>query len=305
MQQQPKTLAPQPAPQQLKPLEPQRQQLKPPTAQTEQLASQQQLSSQTAANTLFERQQQWLKEKQVAVMSNLVNDHPQFMTSDEFERFTQAYNEADSNGTGKISGQMARSIFLMSLLSNDKLMRVWKLCDLDRDGQLTRREFLLGCWLIVWMLRKGRDFPPRTLTRNQLEWTRYAPSTTSTQQPTVTPRGTRSNSTAATGAAATPPPTSLGKPKQQQQQPTQPNAIDLFQYSQSEQGKEFTQSATSFSQTPAGQKIGSAAWENRDQIYAASQTPAGKQATAAVWDSRDQFAKAGTAGMKSASTPAK
>lgn len=267
------------------------------------------LSKQTSVS-LFEKQQKWLQLRQQATTGQLLADKPSFMIDAEYERFSQAFDEAiSSSGRDKLPGQVGRSIFMMSLLSNEKLRRVWRLCDVDRDGELTRREFLLGCWLIVWMLRKDREYPPSVLTRNQIEWVRFKPPSAApadSSKPTnITTQAKGTGNSLLPNGNSKPPltvPRNSGAPNATASQRQPPNEMDIMQYSMgTEQGRQTTTAAVEFSQTSTGKAVGSAVWDNRDQIYAASQTPAGKKMTAAAWDNRDQIAKTGAANMKAAS----
>jgi len=59
---------------------------------------------------------------------------------------------------GYLSGQQSKEAFLRSGLSNDILGNIFKLCDLDHDGNLDLPEFSIGMHLINHV-RGGSTLP--------------------------------------------------------------------------------------------------------------------------------------------------
>ena len=57
-----------------------------------------------------------------------------------------------------MKGDQVRAIWLRSGLDNTALGKVWALVDAGRDGWLSKREFVVGMWLIDERL-KGFAFP--------------------------------------------------------------------------------------------------------------------------------------------------
>ena len=49
---------------------------------------------------------------------------------------------------GKLSGAKAKKEMVKSKLPNTVLAKIWKLADIDRDGQLDQGEFALAMYLI-------------------------------------------------------------------------------------------------------------------------------------------------------------
>lgn len=59
---------------------------------------------------------------------------------------------------GKISGRIAKEHMLQSKLPNSVLGKIWKLSDIDKDGQLDSDEFALANYLINLKL-EGHELP--------------------------------------------------------------------------------------------------------------------------------------------------
>ena len=59
---------------------------------------------------------------------------------------------------GKVSGAKAKKEMVKSKLPNSVLGKVWKLSDVDKDGQLDKDEFALAMHLIQVKL-DGHDLP--------------------------------------------------------------------------------------------------------------------------------------------------
>jgi len=59
---------------------------------------------------------------------------------------------------GKIGGRVAKEHMLKSKLPNSVLGKIWKLSDIDKDGQLDSDEFALASYLINLKL-DGHELP--------------------------------------------------------------------------------------------------------------------------------------------------
>lgn len=59
---------------------------------------------------------------------------------------------------GKVSGTSAKAEMVKSKLPNSVLGKIWKLADVDKDGQLDADEFALAMHLINVKL-EGHDLP--------------------------------------------------------------------------------------------------------------------------------------------------
>eukprot|EP00124_Ichthyophonus_hoferi_P005924 Ihof_evm1s1048 gene=Ihof_evmTU1s1048 len=71
------------------------------------------------------------------------------ITHQEKLRYKQQFNAHDRNRMGKITGVQARRIFVHeSRLPQDVLARIWNLSDVDKDGNLSRNEFILAQHLV-------------------------------------------------------------------------------------------------------------------------------------------------------------
>lgn len=60
---------------------------------------------------------------------------------------------------GKLTGRVAKEHMLKSKLPNSVLGKIWKLADVDQDGQLDMEEFALANYLINLKL-DGHELPP-------------------------------------------------------------------------------------------------------------------------------------------------
>ncbi|XP_011405599.1 PREDICTED: ralBP1-associated Eps domain-containing protein 1-like [Amphimedon queenslandica] len=64
----------------------------------------------------------------------------------------------ETEGSGFLSGDKARDFFMKSNLPVSELSRIWKLSDINKDGQLNFDEFIIAMKLVL-MRRKGHDIP--------------------------------------------------------------------------------------------------------------------------------------------------
>ena len=63
--------------------------------------------------------------------------------------------------TGKLSTANAKEALLKSGLARDALFKIWKLADIDQDGQFDAEEFAVAKHLIDCHLNAGMEIPDR------------------------------------------------------------------------------------------------------------------------------------------------
>lgn len=73
-------------------------------------------------------------------------------------KYTQLFNQVDTNRTGFLTGIQARNILVNSGLSNQHLANIWNLSDIDKDGNLTSEEFILSMHLVD-RVKAGETLP--------------------------------------------------------------------------------------------------------------------------------------------------
>lgn len=73
-------------------------------------------------------------------------------------KYTQLFNNTDSNRLGYLTGPQARNIMVMTKLPQAILAQIWNLSDMDSDGKLSCDEFVLSMHLCEMGLR-GEPIP--------------------------------------------------------------------------------------------------------------------------------------------------
>ncbi|KAJ3029914.1 UNVERIFIED_CONTAM: hypothetical protein HDU68_010697 [Siphonaria sp. JEL0065] len=86
------------------------------------------------------------------------------VTPQEKAQYDNVFKTWDPNGSGYISGDRARQIFMQSGLSDDILGHIWTLADTQNSGKLDSNEFAVAMHLIH-AKRAGKDLP-KTLPAN-------------------------------------------------------------------------------------------------------------------------------------------
>jgi EH domain-containing protein 1 len=90
--------------------------------------------------------------------------------ADEDPDFWQHYESIDSNlyvqqfqslspVDGKVSGAALKPVLMSTGLPMDSLSKLWKLCDIDKDGKMDLDEFALCMHLVDTMRTKGIPMP--------------------------------------------------------------------------------------------------------------------------------------------------
>ncbi|BEJ13329.1 hypothetical protein CspHIS471_0305030 [Cutaneotrichosporon sp. HIS471] len=83
---------------------------------------------------------------------------PWALSRQEKKDYDQIFRAWDTRGDGFITGDMAREVFGQSGLSQDDLMKVWNLSDVDNRGKLNLPEFHIAMGLIYRALN-GNEIP--------------------------------------------------------------------------------------------------------------------------------------------------
>ncbi|KAH9305243.1 hypothetical protein KI387_009647, partial [Taxus chinensis] len=73
-------------------------------------------------------------------------------------KYTNVFNEVDTDRDGKITGEQARDLFLSWRLPREVLKQVWDLSDQDGDSMLSLKEFCIALYLME-RYREGRSLP--------------------------------------------------------------------------------------------------------------------------------------------------
>lgn len=68
--------------------------------------------------------------------------------SEEITKYGLIFKREDSGASGFISGQQAFTLFSRSKLPSMELAQIWELSDQDKDGKLTKDEFVIAMWYI-------------------------------------------------------------------------------------------------------------------------------------------------------------
>ncbi len=87
------------------------------------------------------------------------------------KRFSQTFAEAcaaQGEGVDRLGKAEAGAVLTMSGLPTETLLQIWSLADVDGDGVLDRREYLICCWLVQRSVQKQLP-PPASLPAQLLE----------------------------------------------------------------------------------------------------------------------------------------
>ncbi|XP_067945565.1 ralBP1-associated Eps domain-containing protein 1-like [Watersipora subatra] len=83
------------------------------------------------------------------------------INNEQREYYINQFTGMQSDLTSTIKGPVAKEFFERSKLSNNELSKIWKLSDVNRDGELTLQEFCTAMHLVV--LRRNQVELPTTL----------------------------------------------------------------------------------------------------------------------------------------------
>ncbi|WVN89977.1 uncharacterized protein L203_105207 [Cryptococcus depauperatus CBS 7841] len=107
----------------------------------------------------FAQAQQPLQQTFQSLLQNPSVDTPKIpwtLSRQEKKDYDQIFRAWDQKGEGFISGEMAREVFGQSGLSQDDLMKIWNLSDVDNRGKLNLPEFHVAMGLIYRALNGNR-----------------------------------------------------------------------------------------------------------------------------------------------------
>jgi hypothetical protein len=71
-------------------------------------------------------------------------------------QFEGQFNSNQSGGF--VSGNAAKAVLSSSGVPKTALRKIWELSDIDKDGQLDKKEFII-CLYLVDMVKKGQELP--------------------------------------------------------------------------------------------------------------------------------------------------
>lgn len=77
---------------------------------------------------------------------------------EELEQYHNIFNTVDLDGCGYVDGDVGKELFERSQLDTADLLHIWRLCDADRDGRLSREEFTHAMAVLV-RRRQGLELP--------------------------------------------------------------------------------------------------------------------------------------------------
>jgi len=77
---------------------------------------------------------------------------------EELEQYHNIFNFVDLDGCGYVDGDVGKELFERSQLDTADLLHIWRLCDADRDGRLSREEFTHAMAVLV-RRRQGLELP--------------------------------------------------------------------------------------------------------------------------------------------------
>lgn len=80
------------------------------------------------------------------------------ISADERIRY-ESYFQQCGPMQGYLSGEQAREFFVKSNLPGDVLRKIWDLADITADGRLDKREFIIACYLISFLVQKKGPLP--------------------------------------------------------------------------------------------------------------------------------------------------
>lgn len=77
----------------------------------------------------------------------------------DLRKYASLFLKHDCDGTGFIEAGDARDLLMRSGLTKEELAEVWRLSDVDNDGRLSFREFIVAMHLVTVTKKRGRDVP--------------------------------------------------------------------------------------------------------------------------------------------------
>jgi epidermal growth factor receptor substrate 15 len=80
---------------------------------------------------------------------------------DEINKYSLIFKREDPQQSGFITGQQALTLFTRSKLPSTELAQIWELSDQDKDGRLTKDEFVIAMWYINSRLKQIIDSVPK------------------------------------------------------------------------------------------------------------------------------------------------
>jgi hypothetical protein len=83
--------------------------------------------------------------------------------SEEINKYSLIFKREDANQAGYITGQQALGLFTRSKLPSTELAQIWELSDQDKDGKLTKDEFVIAMWYINSRLKQQIDSVPKEI----------------------------------------------------------------------------------------------------------------------------------------------
>lgn len=80
---------------------------------------------------------------------------------DEIGKYGLIFKREDAEASGYITGKQAFTLFSRSKLPSLELAQIWELSDQDKDGQLTKDEFIIAMWYINSRLKQQIAVVPK------------------------------------------------------------------------------------------------------------------------------------------------
>lgn len=214
----------------------------------------------------------------------------------EFRAFCKIFIKEDVDNDGLLKPAEVKKQWSTSGLDKAHLAKIWEMTDVDQDGCMSMSEFVIGMWLIS--LKVNDNVPvPATLRPDWLAWVQAFQPSPSFIDSLRAPKPGVTLSRSPVPAPAPAPSMAYGSSNSAKAANSSgPSTMEMFAYSQSEQGKQGVQAANKIAQSETGKKAGAMAWDNRDKIAAAAQSEQGKAAGRAAWENRDKVSKAAVKG---------
>jgi EH domain-containing protein 1 len=73
-------------------------------------------------------------------------------------QYESQFNSSQSGGF--VSGNAAKGVLSNSAVPKTALRKIWELSDIDKDGQLDKKEFVV-CMYLVDLVKRGQELPAR------------------------------------------------------------------------------------------------------------------------------------------------
>lgn len=231
---------------------------------------------------------------------------PPFITDPvAFHRFYDLFKASDKDGDGSLTGREARPIFYQSGLAKEELARMWRMCDLDRNGAMSVREFILGMWLVACVASGAWDRLPNALDASMVAWAnKGAPvlglddgsplsaATTSSISPTYKWGGSGPALHSTTSRASTAPAgPAIAKSRSGSVLPAATSAVPKQSPATTQPVSNASVNATT-STTSTDRAAIDLAWQNRDTVAKVAQSEEGRRALQAAWQHRDVVVQA-------------